>query len=315
MSEVLENKKEKVIYGSFLEDRIVTVKPVESNGKWKNLLVKGQDMKKEALMYNKTKRSYQVPLRPLREGGGVPAILDDVKRVLIQKYVTKFPEGMTQREFFEKELGVNLGHNNPPETNFWRIEKNGRVMIGKEGLTLNLNRSLDMIKYLVLLSDKSRICPNYEERELKATYEFVLVDESTVTSKRVADATVKAKAFVKFAEVTSSITKAKGFLKSLGRTIPANHTEDWINAEVLTVLENSAEKFLEIVEHPQYNARIFVQEAIEAGAVNKMGDKRYTLDNGVELGDLTDVIAYLSNVENQEVKARIKAKIELANRK
>jgi len=41
--------KEKIVYGSFLQDRIVAIKPVESSGKWSNLLVQGQEKQ------NKTK--------------------------------------------------------------------------------------------------------------------------------------------------------------------------------------------------------------------------------------------------------------------
>ena len=33
-------EKEKVVYGTFLQDRVVSIKPVESSGKWSNLLVK-----------------------------------------------------------------------------------------------------------------------------------------------------------------------------------------------------------------------------------------------------------------------------------
>jgi hypothetical protein len=85
--------------------------------------------------------------------------------------------------------------------------------------------------------------------------------------------------------------------------------------EVLTYCGNNPEYFLEIVNHPQYNERIFVQEAVEAGAIIRKGEKRYTLDNGAELGELTDVVNYLLNPDNQEVKLRIKAKIDLAKRK
>ena len=80
-------------------------------------------------------------------------------------------------------------------------------------------------------------------------------------------------------------------------------------------METNPKYFLEIVTHPQYNERIFVQEAVEAGAIIRKGEKRYTLDNGAELGDLTDVINYLLNPDNQEVKLRVKAKIELSKRK
>ena len=69
-------KIEKQVYGTFLQNRIVSIKPVESSGKWGTLLVQGQDNKKDPFMYNKTKRSFQVPLNNANLGGGVKVILD-----------------------------------------------------------------------------------------------------------------------------------------------------------------------------------------------------------------------------------------------
>jgi hypothetical protein len=102
---------------------------------------------------------------------------------------------------------------------------------------------------------------------------------------------------------------------SLGRTIPATASEEWLKGEVLNIVDTNPKYFLEIVNHPQYDERIFVQEAVEAGAIIRKSDKRYTLDNGAELGELTDAINYLLNPDNQEVKLRIKAKIDLATKK
>lgn len=307
-------KIEKQVYGTFLQNRIVAIKPVESSGKWGTLLVQGQDNKKDPFMYNKTKRSFQVPLNNANLGGGVKVILDDQKRVKVQKYMESFPNGMTQKEFFEKELGVDLNPTLKQEDNFWRTDRRGRVVLTKEGTTLNLNQSLDMLKYLILLADKMRISPSYDDRTLKATYEFMIVDESKVTTKKLEEANVKANAFVKYAEITNSKTATIGFIKSLGRTIPATASDEWLKNEVLNIVDSNPTYFLEIVNHPQYAERIFVQEAVEAGAVIRKGEKRYTLDNGAELGDMTDVINYLLNPDNQEVKLRVKAKIDLAKR-
>lgn len=304
----------KTVYGTFLQDRIVAVKPVESSGKWSTLLVQGQDKSKDPFLLNKAKRSYQVPLNSVNLGGGVKVILDDQRRVLIEKYKESHPNGMTQKEFFEKELGVNLNPTLPHDENFWRTDRRGRVTLTKEGTTLNLNTALDMLKYLILLSNKMLISPSYDDRTLKATYEFMIVDESKVTVKKLEEASIKAQAYVKFAEITNSKKATIGFIKSLGRAIPATATEDWLKSEVLTIVDNNPNYFLEIVNHPQYEQRIFVQEAIEAGAIIRKGEKRYTLDNGAELGDLTDTINYLINPDNQEVKLRIKAKVELAKR-
>lgn len=306
---------EKISYGTFLQNRIVSVKPVESSGKWNTLLVQGQEKQKDPFLYNKVKRSYQVPLNSQNLGGGVKVILDDQRRVLIQKYEESFPQGMTEKEFFEKELGADLNPTLPQNENFWRTDRRGRVVITKEGVTLNLSLPLDMLKYKILLSNKMLISPSYEDRKLKATYEFMIVDENKVTSKKLEEASLKAQAYVKFAEITNSKTATIGFIKSLGRTIPATATEEWLKSEVLNIVENNPIYFLEIVNHPQYQEKIFIQEAVEAGAIIRKGEKRYTLDNGIELGDLTDAINYLTNPEYQEVKLRIKAKIDLTKRK
>jgi hypothetical protein len=308
-------EKQKTVYGTFLQNRLVSVKAVESSGKWSTLLVKGQEKQKDPFMYNKVKRSYQVPLNSELKGGGVKVILDDQKRVKIQKYMESFPNGMTQKEFFEKELGVDLNPTSEADKNFWRSDRRGRVVITKEGMTLNLNQSLDMLKYLILISNRMLIAPSYDERTLKATYEFMIVDESKVTSQKLEEANVKSQAYIKFAEVTNSRSSIIGFIKSLGRTIPATASDEWLKGEVLNVVDNSPKYFLEVVDHPQYNERIFVQEAIEAGAIIRKGEKRYVLDNGAELGDLNDTINYLLNPDNQESKMRIKGKIELLKRK
>ena len=81
------------------------------------------------------------------------------------------------------------------------------------------------------------------------------------------------------------------------------------------MVEKDPNSFLGVVNHPQYKDRIFVQEATEAGAIIRKGNKRYTLDNGSELGDLTDTIMFLNNPDNQEVKMRVKAKVDLKKRK
>jgi len=307
--------KNEVVYGTFLQDRIVAVKPVESQGKWNTLLASSSENKNNPFLYNKVKRSYDVPLNSESLGGGVKTILDDQKRVKIAKYAEKYPLGMTQKEFFENELNVTLNTAAKSNENFWRVDRNGRVILTKEGIKLNLNLPLDMLKYLILLSNERTICPSYDNRNDKATYEFMLVDESKVTVKKLEQASIKSKAYIKFAEITQSKKSTVAFIKSLGRTIPATATDDWLKNEILTVIENSPSAFLDTVNHPQYQEKIFVQEAIEVGAIIRKGDKRYTLDNGVELGDLTDTIGFLLNPENQETKLRIKAKVDLATRK
>jgi hypothetical protein len=211
--------------GGFLKKKIVDVKPVESAGKWNTLLVKGQDKTKDPFILNKVKRSFQVPLNSERKGGGVKVILDNYDKRLVKKYMTKYPEGMTEQQFFEEELGIDLNPTRPKGENFWRLDKRGRVTLTKKGMTLDLSQPLDMLRYKILLSNTSLVAPSYEARVNKATYEFMIVDQGVVTSKRVEEANFKSKAYTHYARITANESNMKGFIKALGRTVPANHTK------------------------------------------------------------------------------------------
>jgi hypothetical protein len=51
----VQKQEPKKVYGSFLRNEVVKVKPVESSGKWTNLLVKGQEKNKDPFILNKAK--------------------------------------------------------------------------------------------------------------------------------------------------------------------------------------------------------------------------------------------------------------------
>ena len=305
-------EKKEIEFGTFLKDQIVDVKPVESSGKWTTLLTNGKEMKNVPYLFNKVKRSFQVPLNSERNGGGIKRILDDNNRVFIKKYINKYPDGMTEKEFFEEELGVDLNPSNKKEDNFWRVDKRGRVTLTKEGTVLNLRDSFDMLKYKILLSNTNLVAPNYEVRKDRQTYEFMIVDQGKITSQRIEEASNKAKAYTEYSRITGSVTEMKGFIKAIGRTIPVAHNEDWLKEEILNVFENDYKYFLNVINDPNYKKKIFIQNAVEAGAIKRMGDKRYVLDNGIELGDIVATIRYFSDPENQEVRMRVTSQIEMA---
>jgi hypothetical protein len=302
------------IYDSYLENRKVEVKAVEAGQQWRNLLAAGQEMKKEPFMFDKVKKSFQVPLMSAAKGGGVKQILNDIERKLIKKYEAKYPDGMTEREFFEEELGEDLSPYGEAGNNFWRDSKRARVTLTKQGMTLDLSTPVGMLRYKILLANKNLICPSYEERGNRATYQFMIVNPGKLTSKKAEAGKIKSRAFAAYAKITADVDSMKGFIRALGRAIPANFTQEWMEAEILDVLEESPGNFLRIVEDPTYEAKIFIQKAVECGAIKKMNDRRYTLDNGIEIGDLTQAIQYLSDPEKQEVKLRIKSQIEMAKK-
>lgn len=302
------------VYGSFLEDRVLKVKPVESSGKWTGLLVAGQEKKKEPFLFDKVKRSYQVPLNNAARGGGVKVVLDNQKRVLIKRYEAKYPEGMTEQEFFEEELGTDLNPRLPKEENFWRTDKRGRVTLTREGMPLNLNNAIDMIRYKILMANPKKIAPSFDERGNSLSYEFMIINETHVTNKQLEEADKEARAFTKFTEITRDENSMLGFIKALGRTVPGNYTKTWLKAEILKELKKDFSKFLSVVEDPLFNDKILVQEAVNVGALKKINNRRYTTDGGVELGDLMSTISWINNPDNQEARLRIKNQIDMSKK-
>lgn len=314
--EALEEKSTtEVLWESYLLPKVVEVKPVESSGKWTSLLAKGQTMTKEPYMFNKVKKSFQVPLKSARQGGGVKIIMDDIERKMIKKYASKYPQGMTEQEFFEEELGIDLNPSKPRGENFWRDDKRSRVTLSKEGMSIDLNTPMGMLRYKILLSNKNLIAPSYDSRRDRATYEFMLVNQGKLTSKKAEIAEIKTKAYAAYGKVTSTNAGMKGFLRALGRAIPANNTDAWLKTEIMDILEDGPAKFLQIVDDPMFEGKVFVQEAVEAGAVKRMNEKRYVSDTGIELGDLSSTVRYFADPENQEVKLRVATQIEMAAKK
>ena len=182
-------------------------------------------------------------------------------------------------------------------------------------MTLNLNTSMGMLRYKILLSNKNLISPSYEDRRKRATYEFMIVNQGKLTTKKAEAGKLKSKAFAAYGRIISDMDSMKGFVRALGRAIPANYTNDWLEAEILDVLEENPAGFIRIVEDHSYEAKIFIKKAVECGAIKRMNDKRYVLDNGIEIGDLQQSIKYLNDPEHQEVKLRIKSQVEMAKRK
>jgi hypothetical protein len=290
----------------YLENRKVKVQPVEAGAKWANLLVRGEERKKDAHLFNKAKRSFQVP-KPRQ--GGIVKLLDNYEA----NYTPQFPnEKLTQQGFFEKILGTDL---NPlkDENNFWKHNKKSRVTITKDGLLLDLSDPMDMIHYMILCA-QDVICVTYENRFI-GNFDFVIVDENKIVSKKIEASQAKANAYSRLAEVLASDQKMINFVKATGKHVPARVTTEWLKDQVITNLDNSHTGFLNIVEDTYFEDKVFVYDAVKVGGIIKKSSNNYALDNGKDLGTLNDTIHYFRDPEHQELKLRITSQIERVNDK
>lgn len=294
-------------FKNYLEKRKVKVKPVESSGKWSNLLIKGEERRKDPFLLNKAKRSFQIPYN---RKGELVKVLDDYE----SHYTAQFPDQkLTEQQFFEKVLGFDLSRFVQGKKNFWRFNEKGRVTIGKQGLDLNLSEALDMLKYKILLAQDS-IAKTYESR-LSGNYEFVMVDQNKLISKRLEVSKSKADAYAKLTELLANERRMIDFIKATGKNVPIKVTNDWLKDQLVTSLENDYAGFLNIANDELFEDRVFIYDAVKAGGIIKVSKARYALDNGKELGDIRDTIHFFRDPEHQELKLRIQSQIDRINDK
>lgn len=295
---------------NFLENKVIIVKPVQAGGRWAELLVKGEEMKDEPFMFEKIKRSYQVPLRPRAQGGGLHRVLDNTHKFETPQYPG---ERLTEEEFFERELSADLNPLLPKEQNFWRIDKRARVTMDKRGLTLQLSNIMDMLRYKILKSNKRKIAPSPELANTRASYEFLLLDKSLQTIKVAEKADLEVKAALRFAEISQSNKTMRDFMKVQGKAVPTNADPNWLKAEIYKVVKQSPTTFLNYADDPYYNDKILIADGLSVGVLKRVKDNHYCLDNGADIGTMTDLITYLNIPENQVIRMKIEELYKLRN--
>jgi hypothetical protein len=298
---VAPKKPEKVLH-NYLQNKRIKVVPVGAGAKWSNLLVGGEEKRKDPFLFDKIKRSYQVPFKAAKSGGGLHTVLDNT----IPRYTVQYPnEKLTEQQFFEKVLGVDLNPLLPRETNFWMTDKRSRVVIDKKGLVLDLKEVMGMLKYKILLSNRKKVAPSPEMQNQRASYEFMLVDESVKMNKMAAEADLKSKAMIKYAQITQSTKTMLDFIKVTGKGFPTNPEEVWLKSEIFKMCDTDPRLFLSYAEDDYYELKILIHDGVKVGALRKLKDNLYSLDNGYEIGTLNDTITYLSQPDNQAIVARI----------
>jgi hypothetical protein len=295
-------KEEKKPLHNYLSNKRIKVVPVQAGARWSNLLVNGEEKRKDSFMFNKVKRSYQVPFKPAERGGGLHRILDNST----PKNTVQYPnEKLTEQQFFEKVLGADLNPLVPREDNFWMSDKRSRVVMDKKGLILDLSDPIDMLRYKILKSNKRKIAPSPELQNTRGSYEFMLVDESVQINKMAAEADLKSKAMIKYAEITQSKKTMMDFIKVTGQGLPSVPDEIWLKTSIFKMVEGDPRLFMSYAGDDFYETKILIYDGVKCGVLKRIKDNLYALDNGFEIGTLTDTVTYLSQPEHQPIVARI----------
>lgn len=292
-------------YKNFLEPRKVIVSPIRKPDKWSMI---SKDVKDDAFLFNKCKNEFVVPIS-ISRGGALVQVLDNS-----QKYYTpEFPnEALTETEFFSKILGEDLSIYRK-ENNFWKTNPVASVTLDKNIKRLDLSIPNDYIKYKVLLANSETIAPYDGAKYQKATYRFVIIDETEKASKETDLNEIKDKAYHYYLSIKDNVEKLKNYLKISGRT-PSSDELKFLRTEVAALRDANPKEFLEIAKDPNADTKLLMHNAIRIQAIVKVARDSYSLSSGVSLGNFIETLKFLNDPNNHEIRLKIEERVEEAKK-
>ena len=225
-----------------------------------------------------------------------------------------------EREFFEDKersgMSFNPGDLSPfKETNnFWDKTK---FRYGKDEKTLDLGNPRDYIEYKVLIANRDKVAPSYAERGNKKTYRFMIVSEDSVINERRSLSDKKKSAYKLFAKMDEDRQKMLDFLTVYGKRVDPNSKIDFLVTEIDKIVENDLDGFLKVAEDKNLQLKLLIEKAVEYGIINKDG-RKYFLNGGDPLAapgkssTIENVVEYLEDKSNQDIKLHIQAQVNAA---
>lgn len=183
-----------------------------------------------------------------------------------------------------------------------------------EGLVLKTANPIDNLKYRLAKTLDYLIAPSWAKRNDRAEYRFVLEEEDHENTELAQEGDKQAKAWTHYGEIKNSNMKMLDILKIAGKNVAVNkqNNSDFLQSQVTELIKTNITEYLNIINDPNYEMRLFIAEAVQIKAIVKKTKSMYTLPEGVELGSLETTIAYLKDPENNPVYLKIKAQIAAA---
>ena len=183
-----------------------------------------------------------------------------------------------------------------------------------EGLQLKTADPIDNLKYRLAKQLDALIAPTWAQRNDRAEYRFVILEDDMETAEKVTDGDKKKNAWSHYGKISNSNTKLLDILKVAGKNVAVNkaNNSEFLQSQVMELIDGNIDEYLKIINDPNYEMRLFIAEGVQVKALIKKTKSMYTLPEGVELGSLESTIAYLKDPENNPVYLKIKAQIAAA---
>lgn len=233
----------------------------------------------------------------------------------------KLNTGLTKEDEarLEKALHLDEGTLSAYNALYWGDFRR-TIKIDKNGLILDTDNPADEIIYLNL---KAHTAVANSEQELidspfGPTFRYVITsDEEEARVKNSKNKLLKDAYKLQGKMSTASM---KSLLKIAGKRVAEDSSLDFIEAQVFDMINADPGYFIELVNDPAFEMKVFVLDCINIRSLLKQGPK--FILNGADFADtssilgfsIDEVVSYLQDPLHQDVYMGLKAKLEVSKK-
>lgn len=229
-----------------------------------------------------------------------------------------------EQEFFENYFNLPENAMNPSaiNNNYWTTYNRGyinRVTLDKSGKRLNLSNAKDYIEYKILLANPEYICPNQEtlENSRKATYRFVMNNDTTVATSAGKNADIKLELFEIYAKYKedADMLRTICYLVEHKKVSPKTKIE-LLKEKVTNMIINDAKSCYPVMTSKTLEQKKAIIIGVEKAVVSDRNGFYFVTETGQKLSDdytepnLNNAANYLADVANQDLYFSILKKIK-----
>lgn len=211
--------------------------------------------------------------------------------------------GLTREQAreFEQKLGMKEGMLDPDST-YWDTFA---IKIGKKDVLINTDNTEDYLKYLFLKGHK-RVAQGLDK--VTPSTDYVLINKEAEAEQ--ANRVNKTKREAYRAMDKMSLEEMRKCLRVYGIKADSMSNE-LVEAKLNELVEKDPAKFMRVwVENPNKEMNFIIEEALSKNILRKNRATYYfgtdVIGNGIE-----DVIAFLNDKKNQEIKLAILSEIKV----
>ena len=234
-----------------------------------------------------------------------------------------------EKDYLEYAMGLEPNalsiYKQPARENYWSTSnpaKTGIVTLHKRDNRFDMSKPADYIAVKILLANKDKICPSWEEWEArpKETYEFVVIRENQENTLAQSNTDVTIQAVMKLGKIAEDTDVLRLVVETMmGKKYGDRTTKEWLQTQALDLIKSqpkNARMFLGIVEDDSLDNKVLIRRCISKGIIADRGGFLYIKDGNQPMcdggEDPTVKIAakWLGKPKNQEVLFSLQAKLK-----